>query len=134
MKFCEHQPMFHPVTSLASSVECVFSVSWSQLSIEVSYIFQRGGPHIPSEGSHERRSDGPFVDVFGIDIFCRHFLFNTIQTPCLLSHVDAPTDMCLWCVSQISDLSGLICSPRARIPFPRLFHVNVLISCFFVTR
>ena len=29
--------MFHPVTSLVSSVECVFAVSWSQLSIEVSY-------------------------------------------------------------------------------------------------
>ena len=56
---------------------------------------------------HDCGSDGSFVDVLGIGIFCRHFLFSIIPTPCSLSYFPAPMNMCLWCVSKISDLSGL---------------------------
>ena len=94
--------MFHPITSLVSSVECVFantctfsSASWSQLNIEVSSVifavcrvlldcsvqFFDVVVRISRVGElnahqfdamvvyHDRGSDGPFVDVFGVDNF-----------------------------------------------------------------
>ena len=102
----QHQPMIHPITSFVSSVECVFantctfcSLSWSQLSIEVStndwyavsvvcrvllncsvHFFdflvrtsRVGEVHTHQFDAlvvdHDRCNDGPFVDVFGIDHF-----------------------------------------------------------------
>ena len=120
--------MFHPVSSLVSSVECVFtntctfsSVSWSQLSIEVSsnnryavsavsrVLLDCSVPFFrcPEWGSirsythqfdtlvvnHDRGSDGSFVDVFGVYDFCRHFLFSIIPTPCVLSYFPAPMNI-----------------------------------------
>ena len=127
--------MFHPVTSLVSSVECVFansctfsSASRSQLSIEVSsnnryaiFVVCRllldCSVHFSTWWSaypewvkktlisfdalvvyHDRGSDGPLVDAFGIDSFCRYFLFSIIPTPCLLSYFPAPMNVFLVCL------------------------------------
>ena len=46
-------------------------------------------------------------------IFCRHFLFSRIPTPCSLSSKTAS-----------------ICNLRDRTSFPRFFHLGALISCF----
>ena len=106
--------MFHPVSSLVSSVQCVFTktctfsfVSLSQLSIEVpsnnryaifavSRVLLDCSVHffdvvvrISRVGevyahqfdtlvdNHDRGSDGPFVDVFGVDDFLSPLLVQT---------------------------------------------------------
>ena len=121
--------MFHPITSLVSfvhSVPCpgpnsalkspptigmhflLFVVCFSV----VLYIFltwwsaytELGEVHTHQFDAlvfyHDRCIDGPFVDVLGVDSFLSPLLR-------LLSYFPASMKMCFWCVSQISDLSGL---------------------------
>ena len=72
----------------------------------VLYIFQCDDRHIPSGGS--TRSPAWCFDGWPRSLlWWRHFLFSRIPTPCLWSYFPAPTYMCLWCVSQNSDLASL---------------------------
>ena len=132
-KILQHQPMFQPITSFVSTVECVFantntfcSATKSQSNIEVSsnnryvsfvcfsivlYIFFNVVVNI----SLMRWWFSTIVAVMAarslmhsVSIFlCLHFVFNMIPTPCWLSYFPAPMNMCFGCVSQSSDLSGL---------------------------
>ena len=86
----------------------------------VLYIFQCDGPHIPSGWKYTLISlmRWRFTTIVAVMarslmyslsiILCLHFLFSIgFQHRGLLSYFPAPMNVCLWCVSQISDLSCL---------------------------
>ena len=88
---------------------------------------------------HNRRCDGPFVDVFSIGDFLSPFLVQhnsnsvfVVVFSCTHEHVFV---MCLqkfltWQAPKCrSARLHPISSLRTRISFPRFFHVSALISC-----
>ena len=133
-----YQPMFHPITSLVSSVECVCLPTLVH--------------SVPCPGLSSALKSPPMIGRYAISVVCcvfldlsaypewkkdtlinltrwwsttivlmmarslmysvsmiccRHFMSNTMPTPCLMSYFPAPMNMCFWCLFQISDLSGL---------------------------